>query len=204
MTTGAIFLDRDGVLIENRADYVKSWDEVEIFPHTFAAMRKLAQTGRPIIMITNQSAVGRGIITAAFVDEIHRRLLAEVEAHGGRIDAVYFCPHHPQEPCECRKPSPGMLRQAAQERNLDLSASVMVGDAVSDIETAHAVGAKGVLVRTGRGEEQVAVLAADHADWNIPVVADLDAAAGYILTHLSPYYRELSDTRRSASNRATE
>ena len=181
MTTGAIFLDRDGVLIENRPDYVKAWEEVEIFPHTFAAMRKLAQTGRPIVMVTNQSAVGRGIITAGFVDEVHRRLIAEVEANGGRIDAVYFCPHHPKEICLCRKPSPGMLRQAAQEWDLDLNASFMVGDAVSDIETARAVGTQGILVRTGRGEEQVALLAKGHADWNVPVVADLNEAADYIL-----------------------
>ena len=185
MTKGAIFLDRDGVLIENRPDYVKAWEEVEIFPHTFDAMRKLAQTGLPIVMVTNQSAVGRGIITASFVDEIHRRLIAEVEANGGRIDAGYFCPHHPQETCECRKPSPGMLWQAAQEWDLDLSASFLVGDAVSDIETAHAVGTQGILVRTGRGEEQVPLLA-QHADWNTPVVADLDTAASYILAHLMP------------------
>ncbi len=180
MRQGAIFLDRDGVLIENRPDYVKAWSEVEIFPHTFEAMRKLAQTGRPIVMVTNQSAVGRGIITADFVDEVHRRLIAEVAANGGRIDAVYFCPHHPQDPCQCRKPLPGMLRQAAQEWEIDLSASCMVGDAVSDIETAHAVGTQGILVRTGRGEEQVPLLA-KHEDWNVPVVANLDKAADYIV-----------------------
>lgn len=186
MTTGAIFLDRDGVLIENRPDYVKAWEEVEVFPHTFTAMRKLAQTGRPIVMVTNQSAVGRGIITAGFVDEIHRRLIAEVEANGGRIDAVYFCPHHPQETCDCRKPLPGMLLQAAREHNLDLNASFLVGDAVSDIETARAVGTQGVLVRTGRGEEQAALLTAEHGNWNVPVVPDLDAAVDYILALLAP------------------
>lgn len=177
---GAIFLDRDGVLIENRPDYVKSWDEVEIFPHTFEAMRKLAQTGRPIVMVTNQSCVGRGIVTAAWVEEVHRRLLAEITANGGRIDAVYFCPHHPQDPCECRKPLPGMLKQAAQELSLDLGASFMVGDAVSDVETARAVGTLGILVRTGRGEEQVSLLS-KYPDWDVPVLADLEAAADYIV-----------------------
>lgn len=186
MTTGAIFLDRDGVLIENRPDYVKAWEEVEIFPHTFAALRKLAQTGRPIVMVTNQSAVGRGIITAAFVEEIHRRLIAEIADNGGRIDAVYFCPHHPQETCDCRKPLPGMLRQAARDWDLDLASSFLVGDAISDIETARAVGTQGVLVRTGRGEEQAALLPEAHADWNVPVVADLDSAADYILARIAP------------------
>ena len=185
MRQGAIFLDRDGVLIENRSDYVKAWEEVEIFAHTFEAMRKLAQAGRRIVMVTNQSAVGRGIITASFVEEIHRRLLAEVEANGGRIDAVYFCPHHPNDPCECRKPLPGMLRQAAQEWDIDLSASFMVGDAVSDIETARAVGAQGILVRTGRGTEQLPTLAR-YSDCNVPVVDNLDEAVDYILAHLEP------------------
>lgn len=177
---GAIFLDRDGVLIENRPDYVKAWEEVEIFPHTFEAMRKLAQTGRPIVMVTNQSCVGRGIVTAAWIEEVHQRLIAEITANGGRIDAVYFCPHHPQEPCECRKPLPGMLKQAAQDLNLDLTASFMVGDAVSDVETARAVGTKGILVRTGRGEEQVPLLAA-HPDWDVPILADLGEAADFIV-----------------------
>jgi D-glycero-D-manno-heptose 1,7-bisphosphate phosphatase len=186
LSIGAIFLDRDGVLIENRPDYVKAWEEVEIFPHTFAALRKLARTGRPIILVTNQSAVGRGIVTADFVEEIHRRLIAEVTANGGRIDAIYFCPHHPQEKCECRKPSPGMLRQAAREWNLDLDASFLVGDAVSDIETAQAVGTQGVLVRTGRGAEQAALLPTVHADWSVPIVVDLDAAADYILAQIAP------------------
>lgn len=185
MTTGAIFLDRDGVLIENRPDYVKAWEEVEIFPHTFAALRKLAQTGWPIILITNQSAVGRGIITSAWVDEVHRRLIAEIDANGGRIDAVYFCPHHPQEHCVCRKPLPGMLRQAAREWDLDLTASFLVGDAVSDIETVRAVGGQGILVRTGRGAEQVDLLGKEIGDWNIPIVADLDEAADYVLAKFS-------------------
>ncbi len=181
MTTGAIFLDRDGVLIEDRADYVKSWDEVHIFPHTFAAMRKLATAGLPIIMITNQSAVGRGIITSAFVEEIHRRLVEEIEANGGRVDAVYYCPHHPQEECDCRKPQPGMLKQAARELGLELSASYLVGDAVTDIEAAQAVGVQGFLVRTGRGEAQSRLLAL-RPDLGAAVTADLDAAADCILT----------------------
>lgn len=193
MKTGAIFLDRDGVLIENRPDYVKTWAEVEIFPHTFAAMKKLASLGRPIVMVTNQSAVGRGIITSAWVDEVHRRLIAEVEANGGRIDAVYFCPHHPQEICACRKPLPGMLQQAAREWDLDLTASFLVGDAISDMETVRAVGGQGILVRTGRGAEQATALTAQYTDWNVPIVTDLDAAADYILAHSTPSQSESTE-----------
>ncbi len=184
MTTGAIFLDRDGVLIENRADYVKSWEEVQIFPHTFPAMRRLAAVGLPIILVTNQSAVGRGIVTAAFVEQIHSRLLAEIRANGGRVDAVYYCPHHPQEDCRCRKPRPGMLEQAAQEWNLDLTASYFVGDALTDMQAAHAAGAYGILVRTGLGETQAPLLVKQF-EAETPIVADLGEAADVILTRLS-------------------
>lgn len=178
--SGAIFLDRDGVIIENRADYVKAWDEVVFVPGAFEAMRLLTQAGWPLIMVTNQSAVGRGIITAAFVDEVHGRMLAEIEAQGGKFAGVYFCPHHPEAGCDCRKPEPGMLRQAAQELAIDLTRSYMIGDALTDLEAAQAVGATGILVRTGRGEAQAALLAPEVAA-QATIVSDLAAAADFIL-----------------------
>jgi len=181
--TGAIFLDRDGVLIENREDYVKDWAEVEFLPCTFAAMRTLKATGLPIVLVTNQSAVGRGIITREFVEEVHDRMLAEVERNGGRIDAVYFCPHHPQEGCVCRKPSPGMLHQAARDLQLDLQASFFVGDTATDMEAAQAVGATGILVLTGKGATEAGKLAGSEMA-SLPIVADLEAAAHWIVERL--------------------
>ena len=189
--TGAVFLDRDGVLIENREDYVKDWSEVEFLPGCFSGMRTLAATGLPIVLVTNQSAIGRRIITAEFVEGLHARMQAEIEAQGGRIDAIYFCPHHPKAGCACRKPLPGMLHQAALDLSLDLSSSYFVGDAVTDLEAAHAVGAEGILVLTGRGTEQALKLETSGLDAH-PPVADLEAAAQWIVAHLSRKERGMS------------
>jgi len=112
--------------------------------------------------------------------EINRRVIAEIEAQGGRIDASYVCPHRPDEGCNCRKPAPGMLLRAAKELELDLAHSYAIGDAVSDIEAAQAIGARGILVLTGRGKEQVALLKT-KGKANCLVVADLSAAVDCIL-----------------------
>jgi len=181
MTTlgAAIFLDRDGVIIENRPGYVKAWSEVEFLSGVFAALRELAQWGARIVIISNQSAVGRGIITFEKVWDIQHRIVDEIQRHGGRIDGSYLCPHHPDAGCLCRKPSPGMLQQAARELSLDLQQSWLVGDAVSDLEAARSAGARGVLVRTGRGTKQeLESLTA----WNdrCDVVDDLPAAVRLI------------------------
>ncbi len=152
-THPAVFLDRDGVIIENRHDYVKSWDEVQFLPGALEALRQLSETSYRIVMVTNQSAVGRGIITHSEAVSINERILAVIESHGARIDAVYMCPHHPDDGCACRKPRPGMLFEAQERHALDLERSFLVGDAASDIAAANAVGVKGILVLTGRGLE---------------------------------------------------
>ena len=178
--TPAIFLDRDGVINQNRADYVKSWAEVLFLPGAFEALRRLAQTPYRLVIITNQSAIGRGIITLQTADEINRRLVGQIEAHGGRVDGVYLCPHHPQAGCACRKPQPGMLLRAASELKLDLPRSYLIGDARSDLKAARAAGVQGILVRTGRGTEAENSLdPAERALW--PVLPDLSAAVDYIL-----------------------
>lgn len=176
----AVFLDRDGVIIENRSDYVKSWEEVRFLPGALEALRRLNRTEYALVLVTNQSAVGRGIISLDRAMEINRRVIAEIEAQGGRIDASYVCPHRPDEGCNCRKPAPGMLLRAAKELELDLAHSYAIGDAVSDIEAAQAIGARGILVLTGRGKEQVALLKT-KGKANCLVVADLSAAVDCIL-----------------------
>ena len=175
----AIFLDRDGVVNENRDDYVKAWEEVRFFPGVFEALARLAATPFHIVITTNQSPIGRGILTRAQVEAISRRLVAEIETHGGRVEGVYYCPHRPDEGCDCRKPKPGLLLQAAQELDLDLGKSYLVGDAVSDVEAALAVGVQPVMVRTGRGAAQELLL---RDKWpQVPVVADLGNAVDWIL-----------------------
>lgn len=151
----AIFLDRDGVICENRSDYVKTWDEFKFLPGAKESLAALSHLRLPIIIITNQSAINRGYTTVAAVDNIHRRMVSKIHAAGGRVDRVLYCPHRPDEGCECRKPRAGMLRRAAEELRLDLRRSYMVGDALTDLQVGLAVGATPVMVLTGRGFRQL-------------------------------------------------
>jgi len=141
-----VFVDRDGVLVRDRPDYVKGWAEVEIVPGAFAALARLRSAGAHVLVATNQSAVGRGIIGREAVDDIHDRLARLAIAHGALIDDFLVCPHRPNEGCECRKPKPGLLLQAQHERGLDLSTAYMVGDQASDALTAIAAGCTPILV----------------------------------------------------------
>ncbi len=151
----AIFLDRDGVIIENRENYVRAWSDVEFFPAALAALRDFRSKPFRIILITNQSAVGRGLITLQQAEELNRRVMAVVEAAGGRVDGTWMCPHAPDEHCACRKPRPGLLLQAAATLGLDLDRSYMIGDALSDLQAGRAAGVReAILVRTGRGQAQ--------------------------------------------------
>lgn len=173
-------MDRDGVILENRSDYIKSWGEVRFLPGIFAALRRLARSDYAVVMVTNQSAVGRGIISLDEAMVINEGVLTEIAAQGGRVDAVYMCPHRPDEGCACRKPAPGLLLKAAQDLELVMARSYVIGDAASDIQAAHAAGAQGILVLTGRGREQAALLSLG-GKVNCPVGADLGAAVDYIL-----------------------
>jgi D-glycero-D-manno-heptose 1,7-bisphosphate phosphatase len=149
-----IFLDRDGVIIENRPDYVRDWSDVEILPGVPQALSALGEY--KLVVVTNQSAVGRGLMTLDTAHSINNRLVEEIRKHHGKIDAVYMCPHAPDAQCSCRKPSPGLLIQAARELSLDLSQSWMIGDAWTDLLAGQAAGVRGVaFVRTGRGNEQL-------------------------------------------------
>lgn len=151
----ALFLDRDGVIIENRANYVRTWQDVEIYPQALHALANIRQTLYKIIVVTNQSAVGRGIITLETAQEINRRLVGEIERENGRVDDVFMCPHAPDDRCHCRKPKPGLLQQAARKHQIDLSRSIMIGDALTDLGAGMAAGvAQTILLRTGRGQAQ--------------------------------------------------
>ena len=153
MTRPAVFLDRDGVINENRVDHVKSWHEFAFLPGALDALRRLATLDWPVVVITNQAAIGRGLVSRETVEEINGRMVAAVRSEGGRIDGVFYCPHRPEEECACRKPEPGLLLQAAEQLGLDLPTSFLVGDAASDVLAAHAADCRAVLVGTGRGAE---------------------------------------------------
>ncbi len=154
--TAAIFLDRDGVIIENRDNYVLNWDHVHIFPWAIEALSLLSALPIKIILVTNQSAIGRKLVSSLDVQQINQRLCSIITAGGGRIDDVLMCPHSPGAHCLCRKPQPGMLFTASTRHQINLSHSVMVGDAVSDLMAGFAAGVKEtILLRTGRGNNQL-------------------------------------------------
>jgi D-glycero-D-manno-heptose 1,7-bisphosphate phosphatase len=151
----AVFLDRDGVICENRPDHVKNWDEFQFLPGAKNSLAALSRLGLAVVVVTNQAVIGRGIVPASTVDDIHRRMMAEVATFGGRIDRVVYCPHRPEENCGCRKPKAGMLLQVANEMGIDLSRSYMIGDAASDLLAGQLAGCRTFMVLTGRGLQQL-------------------------------------------------
>jgi D-glycero-D-manno-heptose 1,7-bisphosphate phosphatase len=176
----AVFLDRDGTVNENRSDHVKSLDEFVLLPGAIDAIGRLARSSLAIVIVTNQSVVNRKQASAQTVQAINRWLVEAVQGKGGRIDAVYFCPHLPEEQCECRKPRPGLFLQAQAEHDLQLRGSYVVGDAVTDVEVALALDAQPILVLTGRGAEAVKKLTPEQRRCT-HICADLSEAVTWIL-----------------------
>ena len=141
-----VFVDRDGVINQERSDYVKSISELEIYPNVAKNIKLLKDAGFLVIVITNQSAVNRGIITHEIVSQIHDSIQDHLKKYGTFLDGFYYCPHTPNENCNCRKPKPGLLQQAILELNVDLNSSWMIGDSDSDIEAADSVGCKAIKI----------------------------------------------------------
>ena len=185
----AVFLDRDGTLTEERG-FIDRLDLLVLFPWTADAIRLLNRAGFATVVVTNQSAVGRGIVEEHFVRQVHSALDERLAAGCARIDRYYFCPHHPEavvEPyrcsCRCRKPGPGMIEQASREMGIDLQRSVMVGDRWLDVACGQAAGARSVLVRTGHGaHEEAHAPEGARAD---AILNNLMEAAGWILRNSS-------------------
>ncbi len=137
-----VFLDRDGVINVNRDDYVKSWDEFEFIAGAKEAIKLLNDNNYWVIIITNQSPIGRGIFGHERLREIHELMLQKLAGAGAHIDAIYYCPHSPDDNCECRKPKPGLLFQAADELGIDLQSSWFIGDSEGDLQAGEAAGCK--------------------------------------------------------------
>ncbi len=147
-----VFADRDGVINRDRSDYVKSWSEFDFLPGSLDALKLLTLNDYHVILITNQSVINRKMVTEEELLNIHAKMEDAVVAHGGRIKAIYYCPHVPEDGCSCRKPEPGLIERAKAEHNLDLSETCMIGDSLKDIQCARRAGCgKIVLVRTGHG-----------------------------------------------------
>lgn len=176
----AVFVDRDGVICRNRDDYVKSWEEFAFLRGALKALSRLARLELPIIVVTNQSIINRRMVPVDVVGDIHTRMVRVVEAAGGRIDRVMYCPHRPDEGCACRKPEPGLLMAAAEEFGLDLSQSYLIGDAETDMQAGRAVGCHRYLVLTGRGQRQL-IRCWFRGERGFTVVPNLGAAVNAIV-----------------------
>jgi D-glycero-D-manno-heptose 1,7-bisphosphate phosphatase len=179
----AAFLDRDGTLV-NDPGFQRDPSAVELLPGAAAAVARLNAAGFVVIVVTNQSGIARGLITAEEYSAVERRISERFAEEGARIDATYHCPHYPGVggPCECRKPGTLLYNRAAEEWQLHLASSWGVGDRVTDLEPVSAVGGQALLVRTGAGRKhESAALAA-----GFPVVPDLSAAVDHILGAIAP------------------
>jgi len=178
----AVFLDRDGTINEE-VDFLHRAEEMALIPGAAQAIRRLREGGFLIVVVTNQSGVGRGYYSEGDVETLHRHMAEELAREGASVDAWYFCPHHPEKAvgsyrveCDCRKPLPGMLQAGEKNLEIDLSASYMVGDKLADVGAALAAGCFPVLVSTGYGAK-----VADKRPAGVSFVADLAAAADLIL-----------------------
>jgi D-glycero-D-manno-heptose 1,7-bisphosphate phosphatase len=180
----AVFLDRDGVIIQNRENYVQNWNDVEFIPGSLQALKQLSQSTYKIIFISNQSAVGRGIISIAQVESINQRIIEKITEAGGRVDGLFMCPHTPDDHCYCRKPSPGLILQAAEEFYIDLPSSILIGDAFTDIQAGSAAGiTRLILVETGRGLSQIQANPLVDLYPNLVITDDLLSATQVILSN---------------------
>ena len=164
MKKRAVFLDRDGTLNAD-SPYASRYEQIAVFPESYEAVKKINRAGLLAVVITNQSAVGRGLLTEDGLNDIHDRLRASFADHGARLDAVYFCPHYSQSTdpryraeCDCRKPNPGLALRAAAELGIELSQSYMIGDKIEDILFGMNIRAVPVLVLTGSGRESLTKL----------------------------------------------
>ena len=146
-----IVLDRDGVINEDSDAFIKSPEEWHLLPGSAEAIARLTQARYQVVVATNQSGVARGYFDLGVLNRIHEKMQREVGVAGGRIDAIFFCPHGPDDGCECRKPKPGMFRDIEKRLQIKLSGVPAVGDSLRDLQAAQTVGARAMLVRTGKG-----------------------------------------------------
>lgn len=181
MLRKVVFLDRDGVINRDSPDYIRSWAEFEFLPGSIDAIRRLSENGFTIFVITNQSAVNRGMVPLRDLEHMHTMMRQAVAAGGGEIRDIFFCPHTPDEGCACRKPLPGLIRMAQNAYQADLSDACMVGDKATDIQCARNAGcASTVLVRTGNHLAAEKILAENNIR-PAHVADDLAAAADWIM-----------------------
>ncbi len=174
-----IILDRDGVINQDSDDFIKSVDEWQPIPGSLEAIALLHRHGFRVVVLTNQSGVARGLFSLATLNEIHRHMLKETRSKGGLIEAVFFCPHGPDEGCICRKPATGMFRDVAARLKIEMSGVPAVGDSMRDLQAAQEVGALPVLVKTGKGKKTLKMLKKNDSPLSPEEVIDFKDLASF-------------------------
>ena len=175
-----IILDRDGVINEDSEDYIKSPDEWIPIPGSIDAIARLNHAGYSVAIASNQSGIARGYYDLETLAAMSVKMCNLLSQHGGRIDAMIFCPHGPKDGCDCRKPKPGMLIEIGNRFRASLSKVLFVGDNINDVKAAQAAGVKPVLVKTGKGKQTAAMLK-EYGFHDVPVYDNLAALADFLL-----------------------
>lgn len=176
-TDKLIVLDRDGVINHDSENYIKTPDEWRPLSGSLNAIAALNAAGFRVVIVSNQSGIGRGLFSETVLDEIHRKMMSAVEAAGGTIAGIYYCPHAPDDDCNCRKPRPGLLDRIKDDFDVSLAGIPLIGDKIADLELARRVGARPILVLTGYGQATLASL----NDTEIEVYPDLASAASALI-----------------------
>jgi D-glycero-D-manno-heptose 1,7-bisphosphate phosphatase len=179
----AVFLDRDGTICEE-VGYLNHLSRMVIYPWAAGAIRRLNEAGLPVIVVTNQSGVSRGMFPESLVIEVHRQMAQELGAARARLDAFYYCTHRREDQCDCRKPLPGLLDRAAAEHGLDLARSYVVGDRYLDVALAHATGGRGIMLMSGYGRGEYEYHRHEWSQQPDYVAENLQAAVDIILKAL--------------------
>lgn len=186
-----IILDRDGVINHDRDDYVKSADEYLPISGSIAAIARLSKAGFTVVVATNQAGLAKGKFELEDLEAMHEKLTALVEDQGGELGGIFYCPHHPDDSCKCRKPKPGMLDAIEAEFNTSVESSYFIGDSLRDLQAGVQKGCKPILVKTGKGETTLAQLADKNLQTDSPIIVaeqvlvfdNLSAAADFILAN---------------------
>jgi D-glycero-D-manno-heptose 1,7-bisphosphate phosphatase len=178
MSQAYVLLDRDGVINYDSDDYIKTPEEWNPIPGSLEAIALFNKNGYKVIVITNQSGLGRGFYAESTLVEMHKKMHRLTREKGGEIDAIYVCPHTPDDQCLCRKPKPGLLTRFAKEKNTSLEKIYFIGDKLADIQAAEAAGAKPILVKTGKGQNTIK----NNPKVNHPIFDNLYDAAKFIIS----------------------
>ncbi len=171
-----VLLDRDGVINHDSDEFIKSPEQWLPIDGSLEAIALLNRHGYKVVVITNQSGLARGLFDADMLEKIHAKMLRMTEEKGGKIDAIYFCPHGPDDDCTCRKPKPGLFETFAADNHIKLDGMTAIGDSLRDLQAAEAVGASPILVKTGKGQKTLT----ENPHLNIPIFENLYDAARYL------------------------